>query len=403
MEPSVIATEIAAEPGALTSLDSASCDLLRAAAGRRTEDSNRRIKELASKTGDWELLIKHADAHGVLPLLFTRLSEARATVPAEAQQRLKADYDRNTFHSLANAAELIKLLDAFNRQGIPAMPFKGVVLAASVYGDLAARSAGDLDLLIHYSDLERAMAVMLENGYQLNTTIREDGSPEVPHFHSHEHRFERQADGMVAELRWRLDLQLGQARFTRNLGLNWVWPRRTTAILAGAEIPNIDAERLLLLLCMHGSKHVWERLLWICDVAQLIELERGINWNVAIREANRTGLWRSLALGALLANRVAGAHVPNDVLNRFASHSGSDRLATHINEHLFDTRGRIPEGLVPYSIRLLGYRDRILSILTLNFLRPNARDFAVIHLPKSLRALYWIVRPFRILGDRSAR
>ncbi len=38
------------------------------------------------------------------------------------------------------------------------MPFKGVVLGASVYGDMTARTAGDLDVLIYYRDLQASHA-----------------------------------------------------------------------------------------------------------------------------------------------------------------------------------------------------------------------------------------------------
>ena len=62
-----------------------------------------------------------------------------------------------------------------------------------------------------------------------------------------------------------------------------------------------------LMLCMHGSKHVWSRLIWICDVAQLLISSPDLDWKEVIEEANQSGLWRSLALGVLLAHRVAGA------------------------------------------------------------------------------------------------
>ena len=110
---------------------------------------------------------------------------------------------------------------------------------------------------------------------------------------------------MVLELRWRLELT--QPRFKRNLGMDWVWPRRRTAMLAGAEVPDMSPEITLLMLCMHGSKHVWSRLIWICDVAQLLVSSPDLDWKEVTREANQSGLWRSLALGVLLAHRFAGA------------------------------------------------------------------------------------------------
>jgi len=64
---------------------------------------------------------------------------------------------------------------------------------------------------------------------------------------------------MVLELRWRLELT--QPRYRHNLGMDWVWPRRQTVNLAGVDVPNLDPERSLLMLCMHASKHAWSRLI----------------------------------------------------------------------------------------------------------------------------------------------
>jgi len=334
-----------------------------------------------------------------MPMLFSRLADIGSALPLIVQERLRAGYHRNVFHSLANAAELIALLNAFEHEMIPAMPFKGVVLAASIYHDLTARPAGDLDLLIHYRHLMRATAVLLERGYQLNTPVRADGTPAIPDYY--EYHFERQTDGMVVELRWRLEL--AQPRFRRHLGMDWVWPRRRIAMLAGAEVPDMSPEITLLVLCMHGTKHAWSRLIWICDVAQLLDSLPDLDWRAVTQEAKQLGLWRTLALGVLLAQRVAGAEIPQGVLRRFESDAAACRLARYIQENLLDEPGSTPAGRIPYNIQLLGFHDRVRLFLSLDFLRPNERDRAAIHLPRWLHALYYLVRPVRILWDRSAR
>jgi hypothetical protein len=229
--------------------------------------------------------------------------------------------------------------------------------------------------------------------------VHADKTPAVPDYY--EYHFERQTDGMVLELRWRLELT--QPRFRRNLGMDWVWPRRQTAMLAGTEVPDMNSETKLLVLCMHGSKHIWSRLIWICDVAQLLNHSPDLDWQEVVREAKRSGLWRALALGILLAHRVAGAVVPQAVLRRFESDATACRLAQHIQENLFDAPCSPPAGRMPYNVQLLGFHDRLKMLFSPDFLQPNVRDRAAIPLPKSLYALYYLIRPFRILWDRSAR
>jgi Uncharacterised nucleotidyltransferase len=379
--------------------DRDSCELLRAIARYPSGDVPQQIYQLADKIRDWDSLLSLAQEHRVLPMLVSRFADMGPAVPSAVQDRLQIEYHRNVFHCLANAVELISVLEAFDHEKIPAMPFKGVVLAASIYHNLTARSAGDLDLLIHYNDLVRATAILQKRGYALKTPVHPDKTPAVPD--CYEYHFERQADGMVLELRWRLELT--QPRFRRNLGMDWVWPRRRTAMLAGTPVPDMNSETKLLVLCMHGSKHIWSRLIWICDVAQLLNASPDLDWQDVIEEAKRSGLWRALVLGILLAHRVAGAAVPPAVLRRFESDTTARRLAQLIQDNLFDAPGSLPTGRMPYNVQLLGFDDRLKMLLSPDFLQPNVRDQAAIPLPKSLYALYYLIRPFRILWDRSAR
>jgi hypothetical protein len=376
--------------------DSGSCELIRAIA--RSSDAEQ-VHRFAAKVGDWDSLLELAEEHGVFPMLYLRLADMGPAAPLFVQERVRTEYNTNMFHSLANAVELIAILKALEDEMIPAMPFKGIVLGASIYHDLTARPAGDLDLLIHYRDLLRATTIVIERGYELKTQVRDDGTPARPDYY--EYHFERKTDGRVLELRWRLELTV--PRFKRDLGIDWVWPRRRTTMLAGAEVPNLSPEITLLVLCMHGSKHAWSRLIWICDVAQLMASSPGLDWNEVASEAKKVGLRRTLALGILLAHRVAGATAPRTILRHFEADTTACHLAQHIHGNLFDAPGSTPPGPIPYSIQLLDFRDRVGLLSSTNFLRPNERDRAALPLPKSLHALYYLIRPVRIFFDRSAR
>ena len=380
----------------------ASCQLLRAVACRSTGAESHRLRRLAQEIRDWDALLDLAEEHRVSPMVYTRLGDLGSAVPTVSQERLRAAYDRNAFHNLANAAELISVLKAFARENIPAMPFKGVVLGASVYRSLTTRPAGDLDLLVEYKDTPQAAAVLLERGYEFypQTEMRPDVTSPPPG-RCGEYHLERRADGMIVELRW--GLGFAERHFRRSLGMDWVWPRRRTALLAGAEVPDMSPEITLLVLCVHGSKHVWERLIWICDVAQLLDSVPDLDWQEVIREAKRTGLTRTLALGVLLAHRIAGAPVPPAVMQRFESDAPARNLAQYIDDNLFDSPGSKPASRLPYSVQLLGFGDRVRFFLSLDSLRPSDRDYAAVHLPKLLHPLYYLLRPFRLLLDQSPK
>jgi Uncharacterised nucleotidyltransferase len=383
----------------LMSMERESRELLRAVARRPADGDDTEFAEIVSGIRDWDALIRVARKHRILPRLFLRLANQSNTIPATTLECMRADYDRNAFHSLANAAELIAVLKEFDEQKIQAMPFKGVVLGASIYNDLLTRTAGDLDVLVFHRDLARATAALVRRGYELKTEVLPDGSPRAENYF--EYHFERESDGMVIELRWRLELT--QPKFGRNLGMDWVWPRRRTTKLAGAEVPDMEPAITLLVLCMHGSKHFWSRLIWICDVADLLAANPELDWKDVLQEAKRNGLWRALGLGVLLARKVANAPVPERVLQDFEFDSSVRALAKHISENIFDSPGSIPRSRVPYNIRLLGFTDRVRFFFSPSLFRPNERDRAAIALPRILEPLYYLVRPIRILRDRSSR
>lgn len=379
-------------------LEQNAADLLRAINKPPPDIPSSTIAPIAAKINRWNDVIEAARHHGILPMLYRKLASFPDIVPSDALQQAKNEFERNAFHCMTNAEELLQVLSAFEAAGISAMPFKGVVLAATAYGDMTMRMAGDIDLLIRYRDLQRASEFLQQRGYLLTTLTREDGSPEAEDYF--EYHFERPADGMVLELRWKLELT--QPRFRHELGFDWAWPRRKSIKLAGAEVPNLDPVSSLLVLCMHGSKHAWSRYMWISDVAMLIHSEPGLDWSFAHREAKRVGLERCLALGVLLAWR-SGAEVPNHVLRVFQADRDMNRLSEFFTPNVFESPGAMPPGRVPYFFRILGFRDRLRSALSLSILQPNERDRAAIHLPKALHPLYYLIRPFRVLLDRSGR
>lgn len=380
-------------------VDSHTANLLRAVVRKDAVGFDKTIAELAREITCWEGAIEAARLHGIAPALYSALAENRDVVASEALELAQSEFERNAFHCLANAAELLEVLRAFEKAKIDAISFKGVVLGASAYGDMTARNAGDLDILIRYRDLLPATRLLKERGYQITTNVLEDGSPATKDYF--EYHFERPDDGMVLELRWRLELT--QPRYRQDIGLDWVWSRRRTIRLAGTEVLNFDATSSLLMLCMHGSKHVWSRLVWICDVAKLLESEPGLDWAFVQREARRVRLTRCLALGVLLAHAVCGAKVPPQVMCGFQKDRTARKLAAFLEKYATEHPGVRPDGLVPYHVRLLGLREVAGIMFSPTFLQPTERDRAVMKLPGALSHLYYLIRPFRLLRDRKGR
>lgn len=384
----------------MTVLNEETIGLLRAAVLSDPDQRSAQIARLARETHGWDAAIDAADRHGILPILYSELVKNQVSISPRALMHAQREFERNAFHCFANTAELLEILNSFEQTGISAMPFKGVVLASDLYGDKTLRRAGDLDLLIFRRDLEKATELLIERGYERTAGVFPDDCGEI-----YEHAFVRASDGMVVELRWRLEMShpnLSRVRFNRDLGMEWVWPHRGGVVLAGKQVPTLSPEHTLLMLCMHGSKHLWSRLTWVVDVARALAV-RSLDWDKAHREAKRTGLRTALALGALLAHKMTAVPLPRPVLESCLRNGTASELAAFFNDNLLKSPGQRPTGILPYNIRLMEVGDRLRLLVSERTFRPNALDRAFIKLPKGLESLYYLVRPLRILVDRSAR
>jgi len=53
----------------------------------------------------------------------------------------------------------------------------------------------------------------------------------------------------------------------RPLQMEKLFERSAYVVIDGREVPVLSLEDELVLICVHGAKHFWERLMWIADVA----------------------------------------------------------------------------------------------------------------------------------------
>src|SRR5260370_9580765 len=132
----------------------------------REDGAAQRIRALGGSDLDWEYLQALAVEHGVVPLLSLRLHDlAGDVVPAERLRRLHELSKSSLFLNLSFTAELFRVLEIFRAAGIPAVPYKGPVLAAQAYGDPALRVFSDLDLFLRHRPAACACGLLDEQGF----------------------------------------------------------------------------------------------------------------------------------------------------------------------------------------------------------------------------------------------
>ncbi len=347
-----------------------------------------------------ERLLAIANRHGMLPLLMKR---GRGAFDEKALGEVGKKTLDAAVRGLHLAGELARLMAIFQRRGLKAAPYKGPVLAAELYGNLATRGFCDLDLLIDRADLEKAEAVLREEGYtpeaELPVTARESWLEENCELNFNS------ADGLChVELHW----SPLPPRFGARFDVDEMLGRLRSVSVSGKPVPSLAPEDMLLVLCAHGFKHFWTRLFWIVDVAMLLRVHCGLDWDAVFERAGRWRCRRMLLLGTALAERLLEASLPERVREAIAADAFVRKLTRDSEEWLLADWDAPRPRWSGLSYALAGgekLRDRLpmWRHVLVRAVRPNERDRQVVELPGFLSFGYWLIRPFRLLRDYGFR
>ncbi len=361
-----------------------------------TEEPDR-LEEFLGQGLDWERLLALASRHGVMPLLYRSIGRVnRQAVPQEWMARLRAMYMQNAARNIRMTMELLRILDTLKEAGIKAVPLKGPVLAQTVYGDVALRQFSDLDILVAPDNLENALNVLEANRYRCieDLSIKEKSAflRMMHHYHLSSER-----TGITIELHWKSSPTV----YGLQLDVTSILNRARQESILGKEILNISEEDQLALLCLHGVKHTWQKLSWICDVAAFITKDKR-NLSQAFETALHTKNEKVLLLGSSLAGELFCVDMPEEVLKRVDSDKSLQHFnMTIINNHIFKKScGSIFQSALGEQFAFINIYDspydKIKFFLRL-VLNPVNEDFTAIRLPDALFPLYYFVRPARLM------
>ena len=355
------------------------------------------IRELARSALDWEALAALGRRHSVFPLLYRQLAAVvPQDVPPDSLARMKELYQGNTARNLFLLGELEGVLHALAEDGVTAIPWKGPLLAIAGYGDLSLRRFVDLDVIVRRNDVERAVAVLHRLGYRAEPVV----SPSQHAFlvrTQHELAFKRDQGRLIVELHW----EVAPRRFASDLSAEELWRHATMRALGKSQVLALAPEDMLLSLCAHGSKHLWERLAWVCDIAEWLAAHPELEWPALLARAERTGQERMLFVGLQLAVELLDAPLPPAAARAIASDGAVARLVSRARQVIFHDPPRPPGMITGLRFNLLARRSwpGKWSYLR-HLLTPTDADVRAFRAPRVLQFAYYVTRPFRLLGKR---
>lgn len=350
------------------------------------------VHDLISADVDWDRLFALAERHGVQPLLHKTLSSVCEFVPTTQRDILQQANIRNLHKALFLSRELIRILDCVERRDIQVLPYKGLALAETLYGDIALRQSGDIDLLIQPQALTEIREAVAGLGYVTRASIRSEHEREFIKS-GYELSFDGPAGPNLLEVQWAIQPSF----YTVDFEIDGVFKRAVEISVAGRKVKTPCLEDLFIILSLHAAKHVWARLIWICDLARLMNLA-GINWKSIASEAAELGITRLLRVGIILAGRFTGVSIPADLEQNLLSDSHAENLAEQIESQIL--QGSIVDvESFSYFRLMIQLRERStdrLRIISRLALTPGPGEWSVVRLPQSLFPVYRVVRLSRL-------
>lgn len=274
-----------------------------------------RILDLAQAGLNWPLLLELAKSHGVESLLARTLTGLCADlVPPGDLDALRRRTEAAAAANRAGAGELLRLSRAFDEAGVSVLPFRGVGLAAMIYGDLTLCASVDLVVLVRRDQLAAAHQVLVSQGYSVrggagDRTV-DAGACERSLVYLHG------STSRQIELLW----AVRHARMTFRIDRPEVWGHIRPVSLDGRKTKGMDPEDALLVLCVYGAHQAWGQLSLVTEVAGLIRTGR-LNWKRVYTTALEWKCYRVLLLGLALSHRVMDAPIPPQILNTIAADS----------------------------------------------------------------------------------
>ncbi len=353
------------------------------------EQKAKQIKTLAEKDIDWSYLLRMALARRVMPVVYRTLSSTCSeAIPGPVLEQFRSSFYANAGRNLFQAKKLIELLHLLESHEIPAIAFKGPTLAVSIYGNLALRQFGDLDILVGERDYERARRLFISHAFQ--PTIEHDWEVELT-----------DESGRVA-----VDLhkRMVPREFSCPLDFKYLSRRLQAIRLLGTVVASLSPEDTLLMLGIQLTKDRCPQLAKICDMAEFLRVYRYLDWNNTLNQAKRVGGEGILLFGLGLTSKLLETALPPEVAAKLQFNSSIRELVDDASERVFPNEHALGDEPAPQRFHWL-IRERLRDKLYPYYLRyvlgviiPCVLDRRFFSLPRRLSFLYYLFRPMRLMG-----
>ncbi len=235
------------------------------------------FRDLLKTEPDCNRLLIWARKNRITPLLYWLIKNDGFSdqYPEWFFNILKNDYCQSQIRNLILCAEAEALLRQFNLMLIPVIPLKGIVLSNLLYPDSSLRPYADIDFLIYKKDDLSWIGRMFNNmGYTrlpgLRRGFEEKFTSCVSFIKETKHW------PIVVEVHWHI---LYFPTYGPRINIREFWGNIEWFEINSMCVPIFRPEYQLIHLCLHYYLHAASYLIWLVDIALLIErYQDEIDW-----------------------------------------------------------------------------------------------------------------------------
>lgn len=368
-----------------------------------------KITNLLEGDFNWDHLIQMSINYGLVQLLYANLINDYADkLPLEVRAKLKNIFTANVAHNMELTSEMLKILRLLRDVDIPAIPFKGPVLATSCYGSYFLRQYGDIDILVKSQDSFKVKELLIAQNFRLT----EERGWQQSFIYNPKPEIE-------IDLHW----ELAPLHFPfRHPDFEKLWQRREVMELNIEKIDTFSTVDTLLILIVQiakGGYEANESLAHICDLAHLLYQQKDLSWGKLLQEVQDFQLERAFYIGLNLAIDIFGTLLPPEVEKTLLEQNKKDPVigiyVNQIKKRLFSNKktslieAHFFRYLMKYGTAIKVYRHVYVIWQFFAFLIKdgitdiNEKDRDFYTLPRKLSFLYHVIRPVRIIIQHGLR
>jgi hypothetical protein len=202
---------------------------------------------------------------------------------------------------------------AFDAHRAPFVLLKGEALSKGLYPQEGLRPYGDIDLLIRPETYEAAKDILAGLGFRLRLPTKEGEKLRL----FGEIEFDKKGPFTVTvDLHWDTLMTSWEPRSL--FSGDEAWSSLDQISLGTRALPVLRGELLLLYLSVHFAfHHVFDGLLWLCDLFLLLRRDEDrIDWDRLVAMADRCQCRHALYYSLLFVKVLMAAKVPPEVLEQ---------------------------------------------------------------------------------------